>query len=99
MTQVLWLEAALGDLKEIGRYIASEDPAAAYRTLVKIEAAANSLQHNPQLGRPGRVDETRELIVPGLPYILPYYIKNREVRILAVMHASRKWPNDFSHPQ
>ena len=99
MTQVVWLDAALGDLKEIGRYIASEDPAAAYRTLVKIEAAANSLQHSPQLGRSGRVPKTRELIVPGLPYILPYYIKDREVRILAVMHASRKWPDDFSNPQ
>lgn len=99
MTQVLWLDAALNDLKEIGRYIASEDPAAAYRALARIEAAANSLIHSPELGRPGRVPDTRELIVPGIPYILPYYIKNREVRILAVMHASRKWPDDFSSPQ
>jgi len=54
------------------------------------------LQHHPELGRPGRVPKTRELVVPNLPYILPYYIKKKEVRILAVMHTARKWPDDFS---
>ena len=95
MMEVVWLDEALQDLKEIGRYIAEDDPAAAYRVLTKIEASTNSLQHHPQLGHPGRVLKTRELVVSGLPYIIPYYIKRQEVRILAVMHASRKWPDEF----
>ncbi|MFQ5444719.1 MAG: type II toxin-antitoxin system RelE/ParE family toxin [Nitrospinales bacterium] len=95
MMDVVWLEEAV-HLKEIGRYIAEDDAQAAYRTLTKIKASGDSLQHNPQMGRPGRVKGVRELIIPGLPYILPYYIKNREIRILAVMHTSRKWPDDFS---
>ena len=56
--EVTWLEEALQDLKEIGWYIAEDDPAAAYRVLTKIEASANSLQRHPQLGRPGRVPKT-----------------------------------------
>lgn len=95
MMEVIWLEEALQDLKEIGRYIAEDNPAAAYRVLTKIEASTNSLQHHPQLGRSGRVLKTRELVVPSLPYIIPYYIKRQEVRILAVMHTSRKWPDEF----
>jgi addiction module RelE/StbE family toxin len=95
MMEVVWLDEALQDLKEIGRYIAEDDPAAAYRVLTKIEASTNSLQHHPQLGHPGRVPKSRELVVPGLPYIIPYYIKRQEVRILAVMHTSRKWPDEF----
>jgi len=99
MREVVWLEEALQDLKEIGRYIAEDDPAAAYRVLTKIEASTNSLQHHPELGRTGRVPKTRELVVPNLPYIIPYYIKQQEVRILAVMHTSRKWPDGFLNLQ
>ena len=95
MMEVTWLEEALQDLKEIGRYIAEDDPVAAYRVLIKIEAATQSLQYHPQLGHPGRVPKTRELVVSGLPYIIPYYIKRQDVRILAVMHTSRKWPDEF----
>jgi len=93
--EVVWLDEALQDLKEIGRYIAEDNPASAYRVLTKIEASTHSLQHHPQLGRPGRVSKTRELVVPGLPYIIPYYVNRQEVRILAVMHTSRKWPDEF----
>jgi plasmid stabilization system protein ParE len=97
MMEVVWLKEATEDLKEIGRYIAKDDPPAAYRTLIKIKACGDSLQHNPELGRLGRVKKTRELVVAGLPYILPYYIQKKQIRILAVMHASRKWPDTFSN--
>jgi len=90
MMEVEWLEEALLDLKELGQFIAADDPRAAYRVLSKIETTAHSFERNPQLGRPGRVQKTRELVVPGLPFILPYYISRKKIRILAVMHTSRK---------
>jgi plasmid stabilization system protein ParE len=95
--EVEWLEEALIDFKEIGRFMAKDDPHAAYRVLAKIEAFVHSLGHHPLLGRPGRVSRTRELIVPGLPFILPYYLKGHKVRILAVMHTSRKWQDEFTN--
>ena len=96
MMHVVWLEEAVNDLKMIGDYIAEEDKEAAYRVLTQIQAAADSLSRHPEIGRPGRVEKTRELVIAGLPYILPYYIKKKEVRILAVLHTSRKWPGNFS---
>ena len=96
MMDVVWLEDAVNDLKTIGDYIAEEDNEAAYQVLIQIQAAAESLALHPEIGRPGRVEKTRELIISGLPYILPYYIKKNEVRILAVLHTARKWPGDFS---
>ncbi len=96
MMHVVWLEDAVNDLKGVGDYIAEDDPEAAYRVLMQIQAAADSLSHHPEIGRPGRVEKTRELVISGLPYILPYYIKKNEVRILAVLHTSRKWPGNFS---
>lgn len=95
MMNVVWLEDAVNDLKIIGEYIAEENKEAAYRVLTQIQAAADSLALHPEMGRPGRVEKTRELVVSGLPYILPYALKKSEVRILAVLHTARKWPGDF----
>lgn len=95
--EVVWLKESTEDLKEIGRHIAKDNPSAAYQVLIKIKASGDSLQHNPELGRLGRVTKTRELVIAGLPYILPYYISRKQICILAVMHASRKWPDTFSN--
>lgn len=95
--EVVWLKESIEDLKEIGRHIKKDNASAAYQVLIKIKASGDSLQHNPELGRLGRVKKTRELVIAGLPYILPYYITKKQIRILAVMHASRKWPDTFSN--
>ena len=54
--------------------------------------ATRRLAEFPASGRPGRWPNTRELVVPGTPYILPYCIRDEELWIIAVLHASRKWP-------
>ena len=95
MREVVWLRQSTEDLREIARFIVKDDPSAAYIALTKIKASGDSLQYNPEMGRVGRVAMTREFVVTGLPYILPYYITNKQVRILAVMHTSKKWPDGF----
>jgi plasmid stabilization system protein ParE len=54
--------------------------------------AAARLKQFPQSGRVGRTRGTRELVVPGLPYIVPYRIVDDVILILSVVHTSRKWP-------
>ncbi len=93
--EVVWLDDAIKDLKEIGLFIAKENPSSAYDVLAKIKASADSLEINPELGRVGRVKKTRELVIGGLPYIIPYTIYKEQIRILAVMHTSKKWPDNF----
>lgn len=97
MSTVIWLDEALEDLKVIGAYIAQDDVKAAYNILIRIKATADNLSHHPEIGRIGRVTGTREIIVSDLPYILPYQITDKNIRILAVMHTSRKWPDTFSY--
>ena len=41
------------------------------------------------------VDIFRPIITADLPYILAYQIIDSDIRILAVMHTSRKWPDKF----
>ena len=47
------------------------------------------------MGRPGRVADTRELVIPGLPFIVPYAEYDGEIVILRIVHTSMEWPDFF----
>ena len=93
--KVRWLKKALQNLDSEFEYIAKESPEVAERVCHQIEQAVVQLEQFPESGRPGRVRGTRELIVNGTPYILPYKVRNNEVVILRVFHSSRNWPSSF----
>jgi toxin ParE1/3/4 len=52
------------------------------------------LARHPMAGREGRVAGTRELVISGTPFVVAYRIEKNEVRILAVLHAAREWPEE-----
>lgn len=79
-----WTAPALRDLEEIGDCIARDNPAAAARVVTSILDQVESLTTHPHIGRPGRVPETRELVVPDTPYIVPYRVRGDKVQVLAV---------------
>lgn len=93
--EIIWRRAALADLKAIREFIAQDNPGAAARVHAAIQAAVDPLTNYPNLGRAGRVDGTRELIVVDLPYIIVYRLREDTVRVLAVIHTSRQWPRRF----
>jgi addiction module RelE/StbE family toxin len=94
--QVRWTTPAAQDLQEIARFIRKDSPSAA-RTIAKILFdAANSLDLFPLKGREGRVVGTRELVVPGLPYIVVYQAVAEAVHILHIYHGARDWPGKES---
>ena len=89
---IVWTTPAHRDLLAIFDYILADNPAAAAQTLNKLDEAILRLADHPGLGRPGRVEVTRELVASGLPYVVPYRIMSNQVTILRVLHAARKWP-------
>ena len=93
--RVRWLRAALANLNAEAEYIARENPKAAGEMVDTITAAVDNLAEFPAMGRAGRVPGTRELIVAGTPYIIPYRVREGRVEILRVFHAARKWPTGF----
>jgi toxin ParE1/3/4 len=93
--KIVWTGPTRQDLREIFEYIANENPNAARRLLVEIKEQALILIDNPLIGRSGRVEGTRELVLSGTNYILPYRIKEKQIQILAVFHGARKWPESF----
>lgn len=90
--RVEWTRAALDNLDAAVEFIAADKPVAAAGVARKIFDAARLLAEQPGMGRPGRVSGTREFVVPGLPYILPYAEKDGAIVVLRVIHTSMKWP-------
>jgi toxin ParE1/3/4 len=58
----------------------------------KIVESVDRLVHQPHSGRPGRLAGTRELIVPGTPYVIPYRVRTGRLDLIAVFHGKQKWP-------
>ena len=88
--RVRWLRRALRNLDDEAAYIAGDDPEAAARIVVRIASNVERLNNHPASGRPGRVPGTRELVVTGTPYIIPYWVRGETVEILRVFHGARK---------
>ena len=93
--QVKWLRRALRNLEQEATYIAQDNPQAAAALVLEADESTRLLTRHPDMGRPGRVPGTRELLLPHFPYILPYRVKAQQVEILRVFHTSRKWPPGF----
>ncbi len=93
--RVRWLRTALRNLDDEARYIARDDPRAAQRTVARIRRAVDHLSAHPEIGRPGRVSGTRELVVADTPYVVPYRVSGDYVEILRVFHGARRWPRRY----
>jgi len=93
--RVEWLRRALRNIDQVGQYIGENDPVAADRLIQRIRQCVDQLAEHPHLGRPGRIPGTRELVVTGTPYIVPYRVRGRTVEVLRVLHGARRWPDTF----
>jgi addiction module RelE/StbE family toxin len=88
-----WTRLAGRDLDAIAAYIGQDSPAAAARVVLElIDRAETLLARHQALGRPGRVLGTRELVIRGLPYVIPYRVRDNFIEILRVLHTSRRSP-------
>ncbi len=91
MPELEWLELARADLLAIVDYISDDNPDAAQRVKDDIEEKAEKLPEFPKMGRPGRVEGTRELVA-WANYIIVYQEDAFSIRILRVLHAAQQWP-------
>ena len=87
-----WAPATRRDLASIIHFISQDSPEAAREQVQRIERRADDLIDYPALGRRGRQPSTRELVVPGTPYLLIYRSSADTVEILRVLHGAQDWP-------
>ncbi|MGO9274956.1 MAG: type II toxin-antitoxin system RelE/ParE family toxin [Terriglobia bacterium] len=93
--EIRWLKRALANLDAEAAFIGRDNPAAAARVVEAIATTVELLAQHARgaaRGRTGRVEGTRELVVPDTPYLVPYRVRGHAVEILRVFHGARKWP-------
>ena len=91
---VRWLDQAVEDLRAVRAYIARHNPSAASEIAQRIRDAVKLLGDYPAAGQAGRVPNTRELVVTGTPYILPYRVRAETIEILRVLHGAQQPPDN-----
>tara|TARA_R110002124_G_scaffold99205_5_gene244988 strand:- start:1788 stop:2069 length:282 start_codon:yes stop_codon:yes gene_type:complete len=89
MRRVRWSSQAGRDMTQAHDFIAQDDPDAALRMTLTIESATDYLLTFPSMGREGRLKDTRELVIPHLPYLIIYRRASANVEILRLLHTSR----------
>jgi toxin ParE1/3/4 len=87
-----WTTPATQDLYRIVQHIQEDNPTAAAEVAKTIYDGCDTLSNFPRRGRTGRIPGTRELIFPGLPYIVVYQIKEQSVEVLRIYHGAQDWP-------
>lgn len=94
--KIVWSGRAERHVRAVYRYWSNEkSEAAADIMLERILSAVELLQHNPELGRPGRITTSRELILKPLPFVLAYRVRRNKIEIAALLHGARKWPEQM----
>jgi addiction module RelE/StbE family toxin len=90
--KILWSVDADADNDAVFEFIAADNPAAAAAIDERIQAAVERLVKFPKMGRVGRQQGTRELIINGTPYIAVYRIRRDFVQIVRLLHGAMMWP-------
>lgn len=94
--KTVWTRPTTRHLREAYEYWRKEkSEEAADLMLDRIFSAVELLEHHPDMGRPGRIDSTRELVLRPLPFLLAYRVRRNKIDIIALLHGSRRWPTSF----
>jgi toxin ParE1/3/4 len=89
---IVWSPRAIEHLAHLRSFISRDNPQAAQRIAARLLEAVERVAEVPNLGRPGRVAGTRELVVAGTPYVIPYRVRSDRLEVIAVFHSRQKWP-------
>jgi toxin ParE1/3/4 len=85
--------AARDNLRAIHAYIADRDDRAADRVIARIRQTIMIFERFPMLGRQGRIEDTREFAIPGLPYTIVYRLASEtDLDILTIVHQRLRYP-------
>lgn len=91
MRKLIWEPDARLQYASVIDYIAARNPAAADRLADMFDESLDRACRFPYIGRPGRVLDTRELIVhPN--YLAIYRITPDAIDVLRILHARQLYP-------
>lgn len=89
---IFYEDDARDDLREIVRYGTEQGHPNVPAYVAQLMESIEGIEANPKIGRPGRVQGTRELVLPGTPYIAVYVLDGSDQYVRRVLHGAQKWP-------
>jgi toxin ParE1/3/4 len=93
--KAIWSRRAIQHLVSLRKFIAKDSEQNAAVVATRILQSIELLQTQPEMGRPGRVFGTRELVIPDTPYIVPYRVHRDRLELIAIFHGYQEWPSKF----
>ncbi len=101
MKTVVFNPLAVGDLDEITRYIAQDNPMAAQQVREDIFDTSQQLAHEPGLGIRPRFSAPRFAGIRFIPssryptYLVFYREQDNQIEVLRILHGARHLPGLF----
>ena len=92
--KLVWLAKANASRFARLDYIAEHNAKAALAMNEQIEKQTAQLEQFPEIGRPGRIQGTREGVIGGTPFVVLYRIQHRagRIEIMHILHGSQQCP-------
>lgn len=75
--------------RTVSDYLKERQPEFRHPTMRKVNDKIRGLKAAPHIGRPGRVEGTREILFPPLPYIAVYHVNAQSIEIWRIYHAAQ----------
>jgi toxin ParE1/3/4 len=94
VSRIRWSHSARRDYRDVVEWLNDRNPAAASRIADAIENRLAMLAMMPRMGRVGRLEDTRELVIPRTPYLIIYQLEGADdqITVLRLLHGARRWP-------
>ncbi len=91
---IYWEVESLNDREKIFEFIYEFNPIAAEKTDEIIEAKAENLLDQPNMGVQRDGIRGRLLIIPEVSMIVSYYVDGSNIHVMRVLHQKQKFPTD-----
>lgn len=89
---LVWLRRAIADRDAQLDYIAQDNPVAAIEQGDRIAHQVALLAEHPEMGRAGRKQGTRELVISRTPFVIVYRVRGERIELLRLLHGAQQWP-------
>ena len=76
-------------MQGISDYLKDHSPRYRPPTMRKLFEKIRALKETPYIGRPGRIEGTRELLFSPMPYIVVYRVIEQTIEIWRIWHTSQ----------
>ena len=90
--EVRWSPRAAEELSRIVEHVRIDSLETARQIAETVYQRAGALREFPYRGRTGRVQGTRELPLPPLPFVVVYRVLGAAIEIVHVINGAQRWP-------